>query len=250
MSQLFNKNEVFDEDYLYFYETALDSNKNDREASLIKSLLDLPLNSSILDAPCGTGRISNRLAKYGYNVSGVDFNKDYLKEAKIEAEENNLKVRYYNADIRSFTGMNDYDCVLNWHNSFGYFDDTDNRRLLLTFYNSLKPGGKILIEQVNRDKILKLLLPGGALWTDAVLRDGNMVIDRIRYSVDTGRMDVIRVSTKNGKLQQKPYSFRVLTLPEMKNWLTAVGFSNISAYGENGKPYTLESKRMIVIAEK
>lgn len=250
MSQLFDRDDVFDDDYLYFYEKALDVAKSNKEAALIKKLLDLPVHSTILDAPCGTGRMANRLAMYGYKVSGVDFNKTYLKEAKVEAEENQLDVKYYHSDIRSFVSETKFDSIINWHNSFGYFDDTDNKRLLLSYYNLLKPGGKILIEQVNRDKILKLLLPGGALWTDAVVKEENMIIDRIRYSVETGRMDVVRVSLKDGKFKKKPYSFRLLTFPEIKSWLTSVGFSKIKAFDENGEDYTLDSKRMIITAEK
>jgi hypothetical protein len=103
---------------------------------------------------------------------------------------------------------------------------------------------------LNRDRILKLLLPGGALWTDAVFRDNNMMIDRVRYTVETGRMDVVRISLKDGKLIDKLYSFRIFTFPELKDWLLSVGFRNIQVFGEDGEPFNLDSKRMIVIAEK
>ncbi|WP_394542840.1 class I SAM-dependent methyltransferase (plasmid) [Priestia aryabhattai] len=250
MAQLFNTDEVFNVDYEYFYETALTPEITSKEVTIIKDLLDLETNMKILDLPCGYGRIANQLAYLGCDIVGIDTNEEYLKKARLDAQSYNLSTQYLLEDMRNIMYSNEFDAVINWHNSFGYFEDDENRRLLFSVYQALKPGGKLLLEQVNRDKILRHLLPGGALWTDALLKDDNMMIDRIRYSIESGRMNVIRVITKNGKIKKVPYSFRIFTFTEIKQWLLSTGFSAVEVYGENGQKFTLDSKRMIVVAYK
>jgi cyclopropane fatty-acyl-phospholipid synthase-like methyltransferase len=49
--------QVFDADYLHFYEEYLTPERSDREAALIASLLGLESGLRVLDMPCGYGRI-------------------------------------------------------------------------------------------------------------------------------------------------------------------------------------------------
>lgn len=38
------------------------------------------------------------------------------------------------------------------------------------------------------------------------------------------------------------------TYPEIRDWLLAAGFTEVSAYGEDGEPLTAEHRRMLVLA--
>lgn len=67
----FDFDEVFDEGYLYFYETFLTPGRNDEQAGLIARLLELGPDDVVLDVPCGHGRIANRLAARGCRVSSA-----------------------------------------------------------------------------------------------------------------------------------------------------------------------------------
>lgn len=248
MAQLFDVQDVFDLDYQYFYETVLTPEVTLKEVDVINRLLDLNANMKVLDIPCGPGRISKQLATFGCEVTGIDASKKYIDVAKIDAKSFNLPVNYICEDMRNILFSNEYDAIINWHNSIGYFDDYENRKLLISLKQALKPGGKLLIEQVNRDKILRHLLPGGALWTDAIVREDNMMIDRIRYNTETGRMDVVRVVHKDGESRKVFYSFRLFTFPEIKSWLLNAGFSHVEVFSEKGGAFTLDSKRMLIVA--
>jgi 2-polyprenyl-3-methyl-5-hydroxy-6-metoxy-1,4-benzoquinol methylase len=57
--------ELFDDDYLYFYSDVLGPQRSDADAALISELLSLGPGMRVLDAPCGEGRISGRLAQRG-----------------------------------------------------------------------------------------------------------------------------------------------------------------------------------------
>ena len=76
---------VFDEDYLYFYETFLHDERNEKEAELIARLLDLGPGADVLDVPCGHGRIAVRLARRGCRVTGLDASPLFLERARQAA---------------------------------------------------------------------------------------------------------------------------------------------------------------------
>src|SRR4051812_25692795 len=75
----FDFEELFGEDYLYFYADPLPDELNDADVEAIVTTLGLQPGDSVLDAPCGHGRISNRLARRGLNVVGVDAAKLFLE---------------------------------------------------------------------------------------------------------------------------------------------------------------------------
>ena len=52
--------------------------------------ISLPLNSKILDLPCGTGRISVFLSQKGYTVTGGDISQSMIKEAYKKTQKLNI----------------------------------------------------------------------------------------------------------------------------------------------------------------
>ncbi len=64
--------DLFDEDYLYFYDEVLGAERSDADAAVIAQLLGLEPGMRVLDVPCGEGRIAGRLAARGCEVVGVD----------------------------------------------------------------------------------------------------------------------------------------------------------------------------------
>lgn len=74
--------ELFDDDYLYFYGDVLGPQRSDADAALISELLSLRTGMRVLDAPCGEGRISGRLAGRGCEVVGIDASERFLAIAR------------------------------------------------------------------------------------------------------------------------------------------------------------------------
>jgi len=66
---MFDPAQTFNDDYLWFYEPMLTEENNRAEAAEIIDTLDLTAGASILDAPCGHGRIANLLAADGFKVT-------------------------------------------------------------------------------------------------------------------------------------------------------------------------------------
>ncbi len=129
--------EVFDADYLRFYEDPLEE-RADRETDLIARLLGLEAGAELLDAPCGHGRIANRLAAKGVRVVGLDNNPAFLERARTDAAAMGVEVEYVLGDLRDLRLSRSFDAALNWFTSFGYFDEAANRRLLGAYRGLLR----------------------------------------------------------------------------------------------------------------
>ena len=149
----FDFDQVFGDDYLHFSEDLLTDERSDIEVEVIVRLLDLQPGMRVLDVPCGHGRIANRLAQFGCEVVGVDSSARFLDVARRAGR----PVDYQLLDMREFTPDGPFDAVVNWFTSFGYFDDDTNRTLLASWRRALGPGGKLVIDHQNRQRLLGVL---------------------------------------------------------------------------------------------
>jgi hypothetical protein len=50
---------------------------------------------------------------------------------------------------------NEFRGILNWAGSFGYFSEEENARLIGAYARALCPGGYLLVEQANREHVLR-----------------------------------------------------------------------------------------------
>ncbi len=111
--------------------------------------------SSILDLACGRGRHSIYLNEKGFEVTGVDISESSILFAKAY-ENDRLKFEIH--DMRCPFERKSFDVILNLFTSFGYFDDReDNQRVIDSAYESLKPGGTLVLDYLNTEKVSKTL---------------------------------------------------------------------------------------------
>lgn len=235
--------DVFDEDYLYFYETFLTDELSDRQADLLWRLLELAPGMDVLDLACGHGRIANRLAARGARVTGLDRSSVFLERARRDAGE--LDVDYVEGDMRELPWEEQFDAVVIWFTSFGYFDDEGNRRVAAEAREALKPGGRLAIDIHNRDAFGRGFLPA-----TMVERDGDLMVDRHGFDVLTGRNDSERFIVRDGHVRRTAYSVRFYTYTEIRDLLVDVGFVSVEAFDQEGKELSYESRRMVVVATR
>ncbi|MBA2384147.1 MAG: class I SAM-dependent methyltransferase [Actinobacteria bacterium] len=237
--------DLFGEDYLYFYGGWLDDELSDAQAELLWTTLRLSEGAEVLDVPCGHGRIANRLAARGARVTGLDADAFFLERARADAAEQGVEVEYREGDMHELPWVERFDAVVNWFTSFGYFDDEGNKAWLDAARQTLKPGGRLAIDIHNRDVFMRNRVPASV-----VERDGDLMVDRHRFDVETGREESERWIVRGGKVRKTEYSVRSYTLTELRSLLLDVGFTAVDAVGHDGKPLTLESRRMVVVATR
>ncbi len=242
----FDAEALFDEDYLYFYEEFLTDARSDAETGLIWRLLGLEPGMQVLDLACGHGRIANRLAARGCQVTGLDATPLFLDYARRDAARRGVSVDYVEGDMRALPWTQRFDRVVNWFTAFGYFDDPDNRQVLTQVARVLKPGGRVAFDLMNRDRIVREFQPDRV----SVERDGNLIIDRTRLDPLTSRALTERIVLRGGHMRRIPFFVRLFTFTELRDWLLAAGFASVDGYGEDGAPFSPTSGRMIVIAQR
>lgn len=241
----FDFEQVFDEDYLYFYAPHLEDIA-DAQADAIWRLLELDRGMDVLDLACGHGRIANRLASRGARVTALDATAPFLNRAREKASELNVEVEYVEGDMRSLPFPDGrFDRVISWFTSFGYFDDQENRRVLREAHRVLRAGGKLLIENNNLAELLPRWLP----WV-VVERNGDLAIDRSLFDPTTGRANTERTIVRDGGVRRFSFSVRMFIAVELRDWLCDAGFSTVTSVDHDGGPLTAQSPRMVTIARR
>ncbi len=234
------------DDYLYFYGDSLTEKRTKTEIKFLVKELQFDKSMKILDLACGHGRHANPLAKLGYNVTGVDITRGFLKIAKKEAKEKGISVTYIQKDMRKISFVEEFNRVLLLFTSFGYFEDEENFKVLKNIADALKPEGLFCFDTANRDVFLKHFLP--YIVTE---KGDDLMIDRNTFDSVTGCLSNRRIIIRNGKRKDKPFLVRVYNPTEIRDLLMKAGFNIYRMYGDwQANPLTSDSKRMIIIAKK
>ncbi|RWI36999.1 MAG: class I SAM-dependent methyltransferase [Mesorhizobium sp.] len=238
--------EYFSEDYLYFSDTVNSPEKSDREAGVIWDLLSLGQGSSVLELGCGYGRIANRLAKKGAQVTGLDASPILLEKAKADASELLVDVEYVPGDMCSLPWQDRFDAAYLWYTTFGYFDEADNEKVLHEAASSLRKGGRLLIDQLNRIALLRDKSPT----YEFVQHNDDVRIDIISYDALTDRRNSERIVVRNGCVRRTRFSVRHYGFSEYVRMLRGAGFETVEAYGQEGGEFTPYGPRLVVVAYK
>ena len=134
-----------------------------------------------------------------------------------------------------------FDVVVNWFTSFGYFDDAGNKRVLDGICNSLRPGGRLLLEMNHLPSLWGRFLP-----SSVVERGDDLMIDRRTHDPMTGRTHTQRTVIRSGRVRSFQFSVRLLAFTELRNWMLGAGFREVEAFGSDGTALARQSRRMIV----
>jgi glycine/sarcosine N-methyltransferase len=111
----------------------------------------------VLDAACGTGQHALALARLGYEVVGVDASPGMIRRAIDNASAMGVSVRF---DVAGFGDMatrvgKGFDAVLCLGNSLPHvLGAVDLRKVLRDFFHCLAPGGLLLVQNRNFDRVL------------------------------------------------------------------------------------------------
>jgi SAM-dependent methyltransferase len=232
--------DVFGEDYLYFYETWLGDEVSDRQADLIRRLLELAPGDEVLDLACGHGRIAARLAAGGARVTGLDADEYFLERARASGGD----VEYLRGDMRALPWKEPrFDAVLLWFTAFGYFDDATNAAVLAGIRRLLRPGGRLLLDL----NYLPHVLRHG--WRQFFQRrDADALLDELAWEPQTSVMHTHRTVLRSGNVREIDYDVRMYMPAELRALLVAAGFDRVDLFREDGEPLTDEARRVVAVA--
>ena len=101
----------------------------------------------ILDIGCGGGLLSEPMARMGADVFGIDASDKNINIAKIHAEKNKLKIKYFCSSPENFKTDNKFDVILNME-IIEHVDDVDF--FLKSCSKLLKKNGIMFIATLNK----------------------------------------------------------------------------------------------------
>lgn len=245
-SEQFPIEEVFNEDYMYFVDAHLSEERSNKEALFIWERLGLWAGARVLDVACGYGRLANRLAAAGAQVTGLDYVPRFLAEAKERGRANGVVVDYHLGDMRRLPvrWKGAFDAALLWYNAFGYFSEEENLATLRGIARSLRVGGRFLVDQPHRNALVRRDFPV----QEVTERDGNLLVTTSDYNPITDRIRVERLIVRNGARRRVAYSIRIYSFLEIASLLKQAGFCSVEPLGEDGGPLTLKSPRILCLA--
>ena len=181
---------------------------------LIEKTLQLPDAASILDVPCGDGRIAIELARRGYEVTGVDFSAEMIGLGRQAAADQGLRIDWLEGDMRVLPWRGKFDAAVCWWGSFGYFDDDGNAEFLRAVFGALRPGGRLLIDSPG----LEVLLANWQARDWSRVGDFVVLEDRT-FDAASSRANVRWTLLRAGEESVRESSVRLYSLRE----LTAIG---------------------------
>ncbi|MGE5401530.1 MAG: class I SAM-dependent methyltransferase [Ignavibacteriales bacterium] len=224
--------------------------RNDEDAArlfnlVIKNICLKPA-AEVLDIACGAGRHSILFASGGYKVTAFDLSKNLLRIGREKCRELNLKVDFFNADIRRPALNHEFDLVINLFTSFGYFEtDEENFALFKDAYDLLKKDAYFVFDYFNVYHLIKHLVPESV---DS--KNGKTVIQK-RYI--KGNRIIKEISLIKGS-GSKSYteSVRLYNEDEIVCWLEIAGFKIKAVFGDySGSQFHDESSpRVVIIVQK
>jgi len=244
------------QDYLDLYK-----HRDTKDAAKILKLLfaniSIPKGSKVLDLACGSGRHSLLIARKGYNVTGIDLSKYLISKAKekLKNEYSGCRNRlsFEIGDMRNIKHKNEFELIVNIFSSFGYFEkQSDNVKVIKSISSALKKNGWFLFDFLNRDYLIKHLVPLN------IKRENNKILVQVRNITD-GFVEKNIFILKNNSARD-PYPvlnrykeiIRLYSLNDFRKMFSAYKLKIIKVFGnyDGAKFVKSKSERLIILAQK
>lgn len=208
--------------------------------------------STVLDMGCATGGYALALAERGHAVTAADLDGDMVQQLVQESEKRQLKLKTHTMDLRNIGQLTEtYDLIYCIGNTLVHLDNLGEvKSFVEDAYDRLKPGGKLVIQSVNYDRILKdkvQKLP------DIVRENPPLTFIRKYHHVE-GAIEFIGELSLGGEGEGK-WTAQTRLLPILKEDLQgifeALDFSAINCFGDFKKStFNLESPALVTLTVK
>lgn len=224
---------------------------NPTQAEFVNKCIALK-SGTLLDIGCGTGNLTFLLQENFEQVSGLDFDQEMLDYA-IEKRQEKTQPEFTQMDMLKIAekyAPASIDNIVCFGNTLVHLNGLEEiNAFILAAKKVLKPGGKLLVQTINYDRILNQeikSLPTIKRESIEFVRNYNFLpaINRIEFETILSNSDTKQEIKNNIKLYP-------LLKAEIHNILLEAGFEDIQFYG-NFKlaPVTADSQPLIFSATR
>jgi len=217
-----------------------------REEAFFERLFDGAGTRSVLDAACGTGMHVVSFARRGLRAAGADLSPSMIAQAQRHAAEAGVSVELAAAGFGGLSAAfrGPFDAVTCLGNSLPHLlDDAALAACFSDFASLLRPGGILVIQNRNYDRLLRerqRFMPVAAR-ADA---EGETLFLRMTDYPALGAPDperieftIVTLKKRAGAWTQSTQTtpLRVLRRVTVERALAAAGFTAVEVYGSYGK---------------
>ena len=208
---------------------------------------------TIVDLGCGSGAVTLRLKRLGYEVIGIDISPDMLAIAQSKADDENLDILFLNMDMCDFEIPEPVEVILSALDCVNYLESLDDvKQAFEHVYNSLKPGG-VFVFDINSEYKLTEILGNNTfvyeddsaycVWDCGYFPDDNVVGFDLNFFVKDEGDSYSRYS----EYQEET----IYSIEEIAGLLSECGFKNVEICGDLmfDKPKS-DTERIFFIAQK
>jgi ubiquinone/menaquinone biosynthesis C-methylase UbiE len=237
----------FSDFYLRAYADEQRQEEARAQALAAARLADCPDGGELLDVPCGFGRHSVPLARAGYRVTGVDRSESLLTEAKRRGGGERWP-KLVRADYRELPFPDErFDAAINLFTSLGYLGDEQDTRVLTQIGRVLRPGGRLVIEALHRDRLVRHFSEQD--WRS--LGAGRLLLEQRTFDACSGVAQTTQtLIDSEGERDSRSFTVRVYTPTELLAMLDRAGFDEARCYGGlDGEPFTTDT-RLVIVARR
>jgi len=225
--------------------------RQDKVADCVAKWLGVDRGARVFDQCCGTGGLALGLARRGLEVCALDQSETYVAAALARAHEEGVMLKGVVADAGTWRPRVPFDAAINWHSSIGYGGRAGGERILSMLRSSVRPGGRWLIEVVNRAHLdahfrthwtsPRRLEP----WGEVVQhRDGHWEGDDLCQSWECRHAGAVVWSRPDSRCWHPPQTL-------LEDWVKASGDRVLAVCdSETGEPLSSASPRLILVAER
>ena len=207
-------------------------NRLGREAAVFRPIIDRLAIQTALDAGAGTGFHSLVLSKLGVNVTAVDISAEMIGKLKENSEKLRIPVDAVVSDFETLTKhiSATFDAVFCLGNSLVHLLTEDALlKSISNFHSLLKPGGVLVIQILNYDRIIK-----ERNRVQSIRKAGDTTFIRF-YDYCENRLffNILTVKEADNKIDHtiNTVELHPLLKEEMSIYLERVGFISTEHYG-------------------
>lgn len=198
--------------------------------------LELQRFSQIIDVTCGPGLYAVELAKRGSKIMGVDFSPAAIQHARRLADREDVSeyCTFEEQDIRTASYEHHrFDAAIFLYGQLAVFPVSEARHLLEQLAQTLKPGGKLVVELLDQNKVDKeetswWFFDDKGLWGNRPFLHLGERFWLEKEAISIERFHILQLD--GGLLEEIVLCDQTYAVDGMKQMMLEAGFASVEVY--------------------